>query len=660
MNNIVDFYSKRPVVIIDAKKFADPITLPDYQFRNLVVVGESGGSELYSDFGSLCYLKKTKLILKTHSCNVVEQTLDKTLEKLLDLLVKNRLGTLSATSVRNYFNELKAFSSYYFEKLSHLDFNDYSACVQSYKDTTEFLLLKKANLLASSKKCYSDFLKLTLIQRIFAESVCLLHSEDLNKFQAIAKIVTAVRLPRSVSVVRKEELIAFYDFNKKIFYALRDFLMEKKQYPFVFSSEYESQIIYYPHSIESSNFFREYPNLLFKENGFVRTRSEFKNVVNKYDEVTNVEDLVDTRLSLMQNYDKYQNWLIQSNADEQSRGKATLINYAITAFSMCFFCESSINQQQLLDLKLDDLSDFSSSTKGVRVSVLKARAGYKEIELLIAAPMLPLLKDYKEFRSWVLSFTTISDIDNFVFELDVSNGSKDCFKVSNFSANKIMRLRKWIKSFIADFRWIAPQVIRRTVGTVFFNETKSIIATSKKLGNTPSVVGRHYVDASESEHSEQMDTFFEELHEKISNKYRKNKDIITVHIDETGTTSTPAGSCKTQDPKKRNEFTDDLATPNCSNFASCLFCENYVVHSGKEDIRKLMSLKKISMMSGETEESLVMIKRINEILKILLDKYPEKKEDFFSVAESVQCGELDEFWQDHLNMLLDLKVDFYD
>ena len=470
----------------------------------------------------------------------------------------------------------------------------------------------------------------------------------------------SLKLPKSDSVASKEELIAFYDFNKKLFYAIRDFLINNKQYPFVFSSEYNSKIIYYPYSVESANRSRKYPNLLFKENGFLRNKVEIENIINNYVETMSGEKLKSTKLILMDTYDKYKNWLIQNHVDERSRSKATLINYAITAFSMCFYCESSINQQQLFDLKLDDLSDFNPSIKGVRVCVIKARANYKKTELLIAAPMLRFLKDYKEFRSWALSFTSTPNIDNLFFELDVSNGSTDCFKVSNFSVNKTSRLRRWIKTFIADFRWIAPQLIRRTVGTVFFNETKSTVVTSKKLGNTPNVVGRHYVNASDGEHSEQMDTFFQTLHDSISNKYRKTNHIVAVHIDETTTSTTPVGGCRTQNPMRLSEFTEDFEAPNCSNFASCLFCQNYVAHSGKADIRKLMSLKKIFIMAGETEESLVMINRINEILKALYDKYPEKKIDFISVAESVQCGELDEFWQDHLNMLLDLKVDFYD
>lgn len=73
----------------------------------------------------------------------------------------------------------------------------------------------------------------------------------------------------------------------------------------------------------------------------------------------------------------------------------------------------------------------------------------------------------------------------------------------------------------------------------------------------------------------------------------------------------------------------------------------------------IQSLKKILAMSDKNDEAIILTKRINEILKILYDKYPEKIEDFIFVAKSVELGEFDEYWQDHLNLLLELGVNFY-
>ena len=134
--------------------------------------------------------------------------------------------------------------------------------------------------------------------------------------------------------------------------------------------------------------------------------------------------------------------------------------------------------------------------------------------------------------------------------------------------------------------------------------------------------------------------------------------MIDVKIDEVSE-KTAIGGCQEPTPKIHIGFTSELEQPNCSNPSSCLFCENYVVHSDREDLRKLMSLKKILAMSDKNDEAIILTKRINEILKILYDKYPEKIEDFIFVAKSVELGEFDEYWQDHLNLLLELGVNFY-
>ena len=85
MNNIVDFYSERNVVLIDSEMFSDLTTIPEYQFRNLVVIAISAkGRKGWMDFGSLCYSKREVADAKTHACKVVASTLDTTLEKVFD------------------------------------------------------------------------------------------------------------------------------------------------------------------------------------------------------------------------------------------------------------------------------------------------------------------------------------------------------------------------------------------------------------------------------------------------------------------------------------------------------------------------------------------------------------------------------------------------
>ncbi len=656
MNNIIDFYSERNVVFIESEKFADLSSLPDYQFRNLVVIGISAkGRKGWMDFGALCYAKRTIADSKTHASKVVISTLDPTIEKAFDLFAKSKLSTISPSSVSYYRAELKDFSNYYFENLSQLDFNNYDDCCIAYEQYTQKLLTKKAELLSSVKT--TGFTALANRQHVFAELICLFHNKDLQKFKSTYVTLNRTRDQQHKQAVTLQKLSNFYDFNKKLFYALRDFLINRKQHPFLFSSSEQEkpQIVHYPHA----SFIQKMRNKLFNEDGFLKNKTEFQKVIDEVNEPLLRMDIQGHKKHYEKMYDCFNEWIIQSQQNK-SRDKAVLINYAIAAFAMCLYCESSINSSQLYGLKIDDLSDFKPSIKGMKLCVTKPRANYKATELLIAAPMLPLIEDYKEFRFWVLSLTGDKNNKSLLFSLNTKLGqTSDCFEtVNSFSGSQQLNLRRWIVGFIPDFEWINPTIIRKTTSTIFYNKTKSALITSKKLGNTPNIVSRHYIEASEEEFVEQVSHFFGSLHDQIANKYRKNNDVISVNINE-ASKETPVGGCKNSIPKLHNGFTKELEKPNCSNPSSCLFCENYVVHSDQEDIRKLMSLKKILNMSDKNDEALVITKRINEILKILYDKYPEKKEDFISVAQSIEIGEFDEYWQDHLKLLIDLGVNFY-
>src|SRR5690606_5049765 len=128
----------------DSEKFSDLSSLPNYQFRNLVVIGSSGhGRDIRLDFGALCYSKRTHILRKINSCKVVESTLDETLETVFDLYVKSKLSTCSRTSAHFFRTQLKNFADYYFDNLNHLDFDDYKACCLAYEQYTQKLLLKK-------------------------------------------------------------------------------------------------------------------------------------------------------------------------------------------------------------------------------------------------------------------------------------------------------------------------------------------------------------------------------------------------------------------------------------------------------------------------------------------------------------------------------------
>lgn len=656
VKTIVDFYADRKATYIDAEVFADLSQLPDYQFRNLVVTGQQSARNFRFDFGALCYSKRTNLKIKSGCCQVIESSLDLVLEKVFGLYVKNKLANCAKTSVHYFWTQLKNFAEYYFENLQDLDFNDYEACCIAYEQHTQMLLFKKAQLLSSPDK--KGLSNLSNSQLIFAELICLYHKKDFKKFKETFVVLSRVSLNSISETVTLEELSCFYDFNKKIFYALKDFLMNKEDYPFTFSHTEGGnlQIVHYP----VDGFVQTMKKKLFKADGFLVNRTELQVVINSIDSSFCNFNPDSHKKYLESMYNQFLEKLYEKRSDKDL-DTARLINYAVSAFAMCFYCESSINTSLIHNIEIDDLNNFESSTKGLKLCVIKPRAGYKKIELLIAVKMFQLIEDYKEFRLWVLSLVGQKDIPNLFISLSTKLGEVNsyCDSINGFSGYATGNYKRWLLSYIPKFKWINPTTIRKSTSTIFFNKSKSLLVASKKLGNTPTVISRHYIESSNQEFAEQVSGFFDTVHNEIANKFRKNNKIITVRINECSE-RTAMGGCRELVPERHIGFTNDLEKPHCSNPSSCLFCQNYVVHSDEEDIRKLMSLKKILSMSDKNDEVAIITRRINEILKILFNKFPANKNIFLDVANSVELGSFDEYWEDHLNLLLDLGEEFYD
>ena len=657
MNNAINFYEERSVVFIESESFSDPSSLPDYDFRNLVVIARRGnGRQSWFDFGSICYQSKTVANNKSHACKVVASTLVESLLPIFDKYTRKKLSQCSANSTHSYHSKLKKFFELYTEKMQDLDFDDYEQCYQYYEKYTQELLIKKSQLKASIDK--KGMASLVDTQLTFAELICLHHNKPLDEFKSSSIRIKAGKPQSNIKVVDIDDLSYFYEVNKRIFYAIKNFIMERKEFPFIFDDDFVGMPFYfYP----KSGFETSAVQYFFNKDGLLFNEVEFENNISK----------IDQSFGKM-SPEGYQNYLRSlykriSSTDNngvyfKSLGRAKLINYAVSAFSICLYCESSINPAQLYTLQIDDFSEYQDSVKGYKLFARKPRAKYKELSFIIDVKMLPLLKAYKEFRHWCLQLTNDKKNQDALFSFNCQKGykKKPFDKFLPYTGATALNYQRFLSAYLPNVQWYKPTVIRKTTGNFVFEDTKSIAAASQKLGNTPKVFSRHYSDATDHTVKVQITNFFNSIHSSIINKYRENEDTIDVCIN-TDRKKTAIGGCKDEAaPKLKTGFNDDLEKPNCSNPSSCLFCEKYVVHSDEEDIRKLMSLKKILSMSDKTEEVLIVGNRINEILKILLDKYPHTIDIFINVAESVNDGKFDEYWRDHLNLLLELGVSFYD
>lgn len=183
MNKPIDLYKERKGTFINSEQFSELSTLPEYKFKDLVIIGKNGnGRPSWLDFGSLCYKTKTIADSKTHTCKVVLSTFSESLEPVFNAFTRSKLSKCSASSAHSYLSQLKDFAAYYFENLEDLNFNDYEQCCKEYERYTQELLIKKSQILASENK--KGLTALAKRQNIFAELICLHHNKELKTFKS--------------------------------------------------------------------------------------------------------------------------------------------------------------------------------------------------------------------------------------------------------------------------------------------------------------------------------------------------------------------------------------------------------------------------------------------------------------------------------------------
>ena len=214
--------------------------------------------------------------------------------------------------------------------------------------------------------------------------------------------------------------------------------------------------------------------------------------------------------------------------------------------------------------------------------------------------------------------------------------------------------------------WITPQQWRKHVSSQYVELSDGdLLLEVEKMGHSLDTAKKNYSRTSFKDASQQISQFFYELREVAVSQTRTVERIPVQMLDETiDAQASPVGACASihPQPEKAIGFTERAPTPNCQQFEHCLFCQHYAVHADDEDMRKLLSLKSLLGYVKQKATDLikweqqfgVVLHRIDEVLKELSDTYENLRDHIFSIQEEVESGDLDAYWLNHFELLIDL------
>lgn len=568
---------------------------------NVVLKLRLRGTIHYIDFGSILYQKHTKVDRKTHAVSVIEKTIITELIEPLQEYLLHMVKAYSHASIQHYFKIIRDISKDLYSDTTELEIYNKNSAFKIYQDYTQHLIMTRASKLKDSIADMGAYnRKQTVLAEILSRSLCIDLKEIKNSYIEIASKHKQHNQPAN-----EKSFSQFFEINKIIFQSFIDILYTNKKLPL--SIEFNSK------NYDINYFFRN---------------DQTKNIVNS------------------------------------KRHIVKMINITCAAFVNCFALATSINFAQIYTLTINDIKNLDSTTKGMRITTTKPRAGYKKIELTIPLKFKPLLQEYLEFKEWVTEFLLESeafDLDLLFFGLNNPKSLDISSLPIGYTENQHNLYRKWFKEIFHDLEWIPLSKIRATIANIYHNESKNLNIVAKKLGNSPKIISSSYSEATEQQVLSEMSDTFQSIAVSAPIIVNRSKNL---KLDLLNALDTDMGHCSSKKPSLDTIYDDlDLEPPNCSNPISCLFCENFVIHSDQEDIHKLLSAKKVFEMANSasnTENIYLVIQKINEILDLIIINDPKKQQVIRLGSEFINKGVLSPFFEIMQNTLTDLGIDFYE
>ena len=348
--------------------------------------------------------------------------------------------------------------------------------------------------------------------------------------------------------------------------------------------------------------------------------------------------------------------LEERNKDKRHVERERLASYGLAIGMLLFIAQTGANLDTAQQLQLDTM-EILPSTQGRRFSGTKSRAGDKTVYPEFGVQFEPIFRKILELRKWYIQ----DEACDFVFPL-----RNEIQQLGPVSYGRLQLMKKLFQRIFPRMIWITPQQWRKhkSSQTVEFS-AGDLLLEAEVMGHSLDTARNNYARTSFKDAAQQISQFFNELREVAVSKTRTLERISVQMLDETiDAQSSPVGACASihPQPEKAFGFTEQAPMPNCQQFEHCLFCQHYAVHADDTDVRKLLSLKKILGYVKQKSTDLikweqqfgVVLHRVDEVLTYLSDTCDNLQDRISLVKEEVESGDLDAYWLNHFELLIDL------
>lgn len=657
-------YIQRNVNIISLNSLNNINTILDmsnFNIPNLVCTYENNNRITSMDFGSWCYTdrkidRSNQKKITAYHVDINSFNPDRILgiKIFLEELLSKKI---TLTGIKSNFKKINIVISYLNEKFSGYDCSCKKDAEYIYIEYTKYLINKIMIKKSSAESVTTESYK--ALQEILAKFLAACTKKDINHFYSLIRRIESTRV---IKPINKNEISQ--NINNKIkilldiFNTISDHIINNYPLPCIIdltphnlnrifidvglrnkSKEIFLDFFYHNKQIVTFDEFNKKIDIYYKDYpspSRSRLKGHMRSLYHRKNDTINKLNLLDFK---------------------DCEPKILMANFCMVTFAKLLISVSGANESVLYDLKINSFKTISNE-KGKRAFGIKVRAGGKTVAIEFGLKFQKVFDKYIKLREIINNLYSNNILQEHKLLLFIK---LPIYRSSGY--NKFMKLDcvsfdKFSDSYKILFNEpvITNKELRKNVANNFFNFTNNSITTSIKLGNSPQIANKSYANSSFEELAIQFTNYFQKLDETILMKGRLHSNLIPIKLESDISISTTIGNCSTKKPELIDGFNDINLPLLCENPKSCLYCDSFILHLNKVDIKKILSLKYILEYNSYIKnEQKRIIFRINEIIQFMKKNDSSIELLINEVCDEISEGYLDEYWNNHLNMLLDME-----
>lgn len=269
-----------------------------------------------------------------------------------------------------------------------------------------------------------------------------------------------------------------------------------------------------------------------------------------------------------------------ANADSHHQFRVRLAGLAMKAYACLINLVVGANSGEIIQFLYEDALEVVRSPLKKELSAVKLRAKGLVVNYSIGrGPGMKLLREYLEFRSWVLNGHSSELL---FFHVVDGRGlpSTDFPSLENNFSTKFYNKLQGV--FVSDSsKNIPPRLVRKFKSLTLHHLRHSPMLVSAVLNHTERTNTQYYSGVTDKQQKKEFGVFWASMIDAAKRFSAGNP---------TGGVPIAAGHCDGLN-KPVKEIPVVAIEPDCNSQYGCLYCMHYLVHSDEADIHKLMSFK---------------------------------------------------------------------